>query len=132
LESSYRGKSPIRSSYGNADDRLNGGGVTVVSSRTPARDSKSPTRSGVQQMNANPQQQQQQSASNRPNPGGQSTKYSFQQPQQQAQTKPYATYSQRIDTNSTPLQLPPVASNRANSRNSNEGNITMKEGATDV
>ena len=59
-----------------------------------------------------------------------------QQQQQQLQMKqipPHLSYSQRIETTSTPLQLPPPsASLRAPFNGSKLSSNTLKDGATDV
>lgn len=86
------------------------GGVTVVSARQPIRQpNEQPT------LNILPPT----SRSNQP----QSTKYSLQQPANR-QNAPPQSFSQRIETTSTPLQLPASASLR--------GVGHAKDGATDV
>jgi hypothetical protein len=60
----------------------------------------------------------------------QPTKFSFQsQPQPNNRQPAHLSFSQRIETTSTPLQLPPSASLR---NNLGGGAVSFKDGATDV
>ncbi len=93
------------------DPNENLGGVTVVSARQPVRQpSEQPALNILPPTNR----------SNQP----QSTKYSLQQPANRQTAAPHLSFSQRIETTSTPLQLPASASLR--------GVGHAKDGATDV
>jgi hypothetical protein len=95
------------------------GGVTVVSARTPLRNDLGgsqgipPTINRLQQP----------------------IKQTFQQQQQQMKPlPPHLSYSQRIETTSTPLQIPPPsASLRAPFNNGSKlSSNNLKDGSTDV
>jgi hypothetical protein len=100
-----------------------GGGVTVVSARKPARyeqPGQKYEQSGQSKYISPQQQQQQQSAGNKQYPG-------------------HLSLSHRIETTSTPLQIPISSSSLRNqtpllptSSNSLRGQSVNKDGATDV
>lgn len=108
-----------QSSTGGIDLESGDGGVTVVSARTPLRSDLGgsqgipPTINRLQQP----------------------IKQTFQQQQQQMKPlPPHLSYSQRIETTSTPLQIPPPsASLRAPFNNGSKlSSNNLKDGSTDV
>ena len=96
-----------------------GGNVTVVSARTPNRNNEQFKGgvSGLPPPNRNHQQP---------------TNRSYQQQHPNNRNHGNLSMSQRIETTTTPLQLPPLASLRANVGSTNVGGVQFKDGATDV
>ena len=111
------------------------GGVTVVSARTPVKPGEQATALTIVPQSTNRPSEQ---------------KNQFQAPQQK-QLPPHLSYSQRIETYSTPLQIPPPSASvraggpvgsLANSMNGSSSNnsstykigqsYSVKDGATDV
>lgn len=96
-------------SNGNGD-----GGVTVVSARTPLRnDSSSALPPAISRLPQPP-----------------SNKQAFQQ--QMRPVPNHLSYSQRIETTSTPLQVPPPSASLRAPFNGSKLGSNLKDGATDV
>lgn len=125
--SSYTSKQQQQKDF---DVDSDGGNVTVVSARTPNRNNNNNNNNNNDNFNNNvgsttsglPPQTRPQQQTNR----------SYQQPQQHissnnSRNQGNMSLSQRIDSTTAQLQLPPLASLRAN-----VGGVHFKDGATDV